>query len=237
MNVLITGGASGLGKDITLLLAKDNKKSIHITYNSSKDEALSLSSKNNNVNCINLNFKDTKSINSLISLIPKLDIDVLINNAYSGSNTIHFNKIDIDILKKSFENNILPTLLITKSSINIFKTKKFGKIINILSSYIKSKPKVGLSEYIANKSYLLSMSNSWASEFARHNITSNSISPSFMKTNFTKNIDPRIIETIKNNNPLRELLKTKDVAEAVEYFVNCSQQVNGQNLVINNNLD
>ena len=114
---------------------------------------------------------------------------------------------------------------------------QFGKIINILSSYIMSKPKVGLSEYIANKSYLLSMSNSWASEFARHNRTSNSISPSFMNTNFTKNIDPRIIETIKNNNPLREILKTKDVAEAVEYFVNCSQQVNGQNLVINNNLD
>ena len=81
------------------------------------------------------------------------------------------------------------------------------------------------------------MSRSWAVEYSRFNITSNSVSPSFMETNFTQEIDSRIVEKIKSSNPLKKFLKTKEVAQSVEYFVNCSQQINGQNLVINNNLE
>lgn len=235
MIILITGGASGLGKEIALLLKKNQENEVYITYNKTKIEKSHINIKDKN--CIHLNFKDNNSIDKLINLIPKLNIDVLINNAYDSMSTMHFRKMNRNILYNSFKRNVLPTLLITQAAINSFREKKFGKIINILSSSIISKPKIGWSEYIANKSYLLSMSKSWATEYSRFNITSNSVSPSFMETNFTKEIDSRIIEKIKNSNPLKQLLKTKEVAQSVEYFVNCSQQINGQNLVINNNLD
>lgn len=235
MVILITGGASGLGKEITFLLNKSQNHEIYITYNKTKidKDYLNIEDKN----CIYLNFRDHISIEKLVNLIPKLNVDVLINNAYDSMTTMHFRKMDRNILHDSFRINVLPTLLITQAAINNFRKNKFGKIINILSSSIISKPKVGWSEYIANKSYLLSMSRSWAVEYSRFNITSNSVSPSFMETNFTQEIDSRIVEKIKSSNPLKKFLKTKEVAQSVEYFVNCSQQINGQNLVINNNLE
>jgi NAD(P)-dependent dehydrogenase (short-subunit alcohol dehydrogenase family) len=131
----------------------------------------------------------------------------------------------------------MPTLRITKEAIKVFRKKKFGKIINIISSAIINKPLIGLSAYIANKSYLISMSKSWATEGVKFNITSNSISPSFMQTNLTSDTDERVIDQMNKEHPLKRLLTTDEVAEAVKFFIRSSQQINGTNLIINAGAD
>src|ERR1019366_7084787 len=120
-----------------------------------------------------------------------------------------------------------------QEAIKTFRKKKFGKIINIISSALVNKPPIGWSEYVANKSYLLAMSKAWAAECIKFNITSNSISPSFMLTNLTSDTDERVIEQMKEEHPLKRLLTTDEVAEAVVFFTKSSQQINGTNLVIN----
>ena len=121
--------------------------------------------------------------------------------------------------------------------ITLFRKKKFGKIITILTSAIINKPPLGYSEYAAVKAYIGSLSKSWASENADFNITSNCISPSFMQTNLTKDTDERTIEAIIQLTPLKKLLTTEEVAEAVSYFVSCSQHINGTNLLMNSGSD
>jgi 3-oxoacyl-[acyl-carrier protein] reductase len=86
---------------------------------------------------------------------------------------------------------------------------------------------------VANKNYLLSLSKSWAVENARHRITSNCISPSFMETDFTATTDARIIEQIKEAHPLKTLVTPDEVADAVLFFCHCSIHINGVNLPIN----
>ena len=46
-------------------------------------------------------------------------------------------------------------------------------------------------------------------------------------------VDERIIDQIINDNPLKKILSTCEVAESVSYLVNSSQQINGIDLVIN----
>ena len=94
-------------------------------------------------------------------------------------------------------------------------------------------PPIGLSEYVANKAYLLSMSKSWAHENSKYNVTSNSISPSFMMTPLNKFEDERLVENMTKAHPLKTLLKEEEVAEAVSFLINASQQINGINLPIN----
>jgi NAD(P)-dependent dehydrogenase (short-subunit alcohol dehydrogenase family) len=170
---------------------------------------------------------------NLVNLLPSLDLDVVVNNAVTSLNKNHFHKIESHDFLLSFQNNILPTLQITQECIKIFRKKKFGKIINIASSYVINKPPMGLSEYVANKAYLISMSNSWAIENIRFNITSNSISPTYMQTQFTSETDERIVEEMIKNHALKKLLTTEEVADNVLYFVNCTQHINGVNLLIN----
>jgi len=233
MNILITGGSSGLGKATVEKLAKLNGFIIYFTYANSIEAAKKITAEYPNTRSLHCNFSDPASVDELVGGMAALEIDVLINNASSGFHKDHFHKINAGIIKNSFEINVLPVLKITGEAIKIFRKKKFGKIITVLSSYIIDKPPTGLSEYVANKSYLLSMHKSWATENIRFNITSNCISPSFMETNFTVDTDERIVSQMKEDHPLKALLTTAEVADVILFYINASQQINGTNMIIN----
>lgn len=232
MNILITGGASGLGAAITRILAADSTKIIHFTYYSSHKHAKQLESEFPNSKAICCNFSEKKDIESLVAQIDSMDLDVLINNALCGLTQAHFHKQLPETFRNSYINNVLPTLTITQKAIKLFRKKKFGKIITILTSYLL-KPPTGMSEYVANKAYLASMSRSWATENARFNISSNCISPSIMRTDLTKDIDDRVIDELIKKHPLKSLLAPEEVASEVLALVNSSQHINGTNRIMN----
>ena len=54
-----------------------------------------------------------------------------------------------------------------------------------------------------------------------------------MKTNFTKDIDERIVEQIKNNNPLKKLLKSEEIAQIIKWMINSTEHLNGVNIPVN----
>jgi NAD(P)-dependent dehydrogenase (short-subunit alcohol dehydrogenase family) len=159
---------------------------------------------------------------------------VLINNAFAGEPLASYSyKNAIDVYAKDFENNVLPTLQITKAALGIFKKQKSGKVITILTSFIHGTPPTGSSSYVATKSYLRSMAKSWASECIKFNVSSNTISPSFMQTQFTADVDSRIIESMEKEHPLKEILPVSEVVKAVKYLSEASSHVNGIDLLIN----
>ena len=238
MKILITGGASGLGKDITLRLASKQEHEVFLTYCHSKDEAGRIEAQFQNAHSIQVDFENNEDIQRLIDFMQDKNIDVLINNAISlGINKTHFHKMAKEDFLQGIKRNVLPVLSITQAAIEIFRKKKFGKIITILTSSLVNKPPVGYSEYTACKAYLLSMSKSWANENSSFNISSNCISPAFMKTELTSDTDERIIENMTAEHPLKTLLSTEETAKAVDFFVEASQQYNGINFIINAGTD
>lgn len=238
MNILITGGASGLGESITQKMASNTANKVYYTYNKSEENTIKIHEMHPNTVAIKCDFNIKEDFDSLICKMETMNLDMLVNNAYSGEAIkAHFHKIPIIDFKNDFENNILPTIAITQKAISIFKKKKSGKIITILTSFLTDSPPIGASVYVANKAYLSSLVKSWAKENSAYNITSNSISPSFMTTNFTKNVDERVVEQIANNNPLKKLLTIEEVADVVYFFSNSSQQINGLDFLINSGVN
>jgi len=233
MNILITGGASGLGKAITTKLCQEPKNKVIFTYNSSLEEAQKIEEQFSNAKSFKLDFNSQENIHQFIDKMHELNLDVLVNNAITGYTQNYFHKMKIDVFLNSFRKNIMPVIQITQQFIKENRKKKSGKIITILTSAIINKPPLGWAEYVANKAYLKSLSKSWAIENSAFGITSNCISPSIMMTNLTKDIDKRLIEGMKESNPNKSLLNEYEVAEAVCFFTNTSSQINGTNLVIN----
>jgi len=234
MNILITGGASGLGESITKRLAQDKNNSIYFTYSRSAENAQKINKEFSNTIAIKCDFTNAAEVNALKDKIASLNLDVLINNAYGGSFIkTHFHKLAADDFLNEFRDNLIPTITLTQAAINSFRKKKSGKIITILSAILLNKPNIGSAIYAANKAYLSQLTKVWATENTNFNITSNSVSPEFMLTSFTSDMDERLLEQIKENHPLKKLLTTEEVAETVAYLVNASSQVNGIDILMN----
>ena len=234
MNILVTGGASGLGEAITRKLAKNKENIIYFTYSKSEEKASILTSEFTNTISVKCDFKNEEDLERLLSDIPKFNLDVLVNNAYTGSFlTTYFHKIDLINFENEFLNDVIPTIRITQSVISEFRKKKSGKIITVLTSALLNTPPIGSSIYLANKSCLEEMTKVWAIENGRFNITSNSISPSMMETGITQSIDERIIDQLKGNHPLKRFVSTDEVADSVDYLTTVSTHMNGVNIVIN----
>jgi 3-oxoacyl-[acyl-carrier protein] reductase len=233
MNILVTGGASGLGEAITKTLAQNAGDKIYFTYNKSAEKSAQTQKDFPNTTGISCNFEDEQSLDKLIKHLPELKINVLIHNAFTGFEKKHFHKLPPDYFLNNFKKNIVPVIRLTQEAITLFRKEKFGKIITILSSVVINKPPVGWSEYTAQKNYLLSLSKSWAVENAAFNITANTVSPSFMQTSLTRDTDERILEEMTQQHPLKKLLSLEEVAETVFFLTHCSQQINGTNSILN----
>ncbi len=235
MNVLITGGTSGLGKATVELLVKD-KHQVFFSYLATEEfsaVAKELEATYNNAKAIPLNFCEPESIDGFCEKLKGWEIDVLVNCTYFGKpQNTYFHKTAPEDFAKSFEMNIIPTVKITQTAIEMMKKRKFGKIINIITEAVMGLPPMGYTLYACNKAYLMKLSDVINKEYTRYNITSNCILPAYMQTNFAT-VDERILEQMQKEHPLKKLLTVGEVAQAVKFFIDASQQVNGVKLPIN----
>ena len=235
MNILITGGTSGLGKATVELLVKEGHQ-VYFSYLAT-DEFTAVAKEMENtysaVNAIPLNFCETESVDGFCEQLKESNIDVLVNCTYVGKpQTTYFHKIAAEDFQKAFEMNIIPTVKITQAAIEVMKKKKFGKIINIITEAVMGLPPMGYTLYACNKAYLMKLSDVINKEYTRYNITSNCILPAYMQTNFAM-VDERILEQMQMEHPLKKLLTVGEVAQTIKFCVDASQQVNGVKLPIN----
>jgi 3-oxoacyl-[acyl-carrier protein] reductase len=232
MNILITGGSSGLGSSITQTLSRLHPSSkIYFTYNRSEEAARKIASSFSNAEPLHCDYSDVDSVHRLKEIIAKENIQVLVNNAIAAYTTNYFHKTAEESFLAGFQTNLLPVIGITQAFISHARKQKFGKIITILSAAIDNAP-VGSSMYTAEKMYLYGLSKTWAKENISFNISANTVSPSFMKTTLHEGLDERVVEEMEKKHPLKKLLTTEEVAEVVQFLVTAPQHINGQNFRI-----
>ena len=234
MKILLTGGASGLGESITRTLAKDSNNTVYFTFSKSSAKAKQLEAEFKNTIAVSCDFSNENDVNALATQIAELELDVIIHNAYSGDYLkTHFHKIESTDFLTDFKVNVLPVITLTQAAINAFRKQKSGKIITVLTSALVDVPPVGSAVYTSTKAYLGKLTEVWANENAKFNITSNSVSPAFMETAMTSSTDERVKEQMIENNPAKRLLTTEEVAEAIAFLVNDATHINGKDFVIN----
>jgi NAD(P)-dependent dehydrogenase (short-subunit alcohol dehydrogenase family) len=234
MKIVITGGASGLGEAITRAFAKDAVSNVCFTYNKSVEKAGHILREYGNTTGIKCDLTNKKERHQLIEHIRAFEPDVLVNNAYNGSFLgTHFHKTAAEAFLTNFENNIIPVIEVTQAAIECFRKKKQGKIITILTAALTNVPPVGSAVYIAGKAYLEKLTKVWAAENGRFNISSNTVSPSFLTTDLTSGLDERVVSQIKESHPLKTLLTVEEVAESVLFLANSSSQLNGIDILLN----
>ena len=110
---------------------------------------------------------------------------------------------------------------------------KYGRIVNI-TSIVGHTGNLGQANYSASKAGMVAMSKSLAIEYAKKNINVNCISPGFIKTAMTDQIDEKFKEAIISKIPSSRLGDPQDIANAVIFLASShSDYINGETLHVN----
>lgn len=211
---IVTGCSKGIGREITLELARDGYDIIG-TYNTSLEEAKGLSERVKmigvNLYPYKLDLLDDKSIDSFLKFVKSNygNIDLLVNNAaLSLDNEIDYKTSDefIDVLKV---NLIGPFLLIKE----LYKIMNNGIIINISSTNgINTYTKLDI-DYSASKAGLINLTKSLA--LTLDNVKLYAICPNWVNTESIKNMDQEYLKSEMKRVGQKGLISPKTIANKV----------------------
>jgi len=215
MNVFLTGGSRGIGKEI---------KNFY-------------ESKNHKVICPNRNELDLSDINSIDNYLSNfnLPIDILINNA--GINDAYkISEIDYLNLHKILDTNFTSHLIITKHFLKYFIDKKYGRIINV-GSVRTDILKQGRLGYSISKNCLHFLTKYIVLENSGLDILANTISPGYVESDMLyKNNSIDEINKMISKIPLGFLCDPLEIAK-LSYFLSIDNKyITGQNIFIDGGL-
>ena len=118
-----------------------------------------------------------------------------------------------------------------KFAIKKMLKKKYGKIINI-TSIVGHTGNLGQANYAASKAGIIAFSKSLAIEYAK-NININCVSPGFIKTEMTDNINEEFKKTLINKIPSGEL-GTGRMFQIVAFLASdMAKYINGETIHVN----
>ncbi len=181
---LITGISSGLGKALAEAVMQSGDIVIGTFRNAAQTVAFNAEHAQNNHYALTMDITKSEEIRSAwLAVMEKYGrIDVLVNNAGVGF-VGAVEEASIDEVRQVFEANVFGTLLLTQTSLPMFRAQKSGHIVQISShGGIKAFP--GFGVYNASKFALEGFSEALAAEIAPLGVKVSIIEPGPFRTNF-----------------------------------------------------
>lgn len=237
--VLITGGTSGIGKQIAITFAQHGA-SVAI-FGTNQERAKQVKQELMAQKIFDeqqflaeiVNVSDKKSTDAAIQDILEKwgGIDILINNAgitrdglLMKMNEEHWDEV-LDVNLKSVFN-------MCQALVRPMMKARSGKIINI-SSVVGLTGNAGQVNYSASKSGVIGFTKSLAQELATRGITVNCIAPGFIETPMTDKLTDAQKEGILSKIPMGRLGDAKEIANAALFLASdLSNYMTGQVLTV-----
>lgn len=230
---VITGGTTGIGKEIALTLAQDGFD-VAVNYvqldDTVKKEIEAMGRK-----CILVQGDVTsmeameKMTNEIIEKLGR--IDVLVNNAGITRDTLLLRMTETDF-DSVLNVNMKGAFCTMKNIVPVMMKQRSGRIINI-SSVVGMVGNAGQVNYSASKAALLGMTKSLAKEVASRGILVNAVAPGFIATRMTDKLTDAQKENILTQIPLKRMGSPKDIANAVAFLASDrASYITGHTLVV-----
>jgi 3-oxoacyl-[acyl-carrier protein] reductase len=236
---LVTGGSRGIGRAICQKLAAQGFN-ILINYKSNHEEARTtqqlVEALNQKAELLQFDVADKtaveKSIGEWLSANTDKTIEILVNNAGIRNDALMIWMTD-EQWRSVINSSLDGFYFVTKSVINQMLTKRYGRIVNVVSlSGIKGMP--GQINYSAAKAGVIGATKALAQEVARRNVTVNAVAPGFISTDMTKDLN----ETeLKKLIPMQRFGSPDEVAEVVAFLASDkASYITGEVIHINGGL-
>lgn len=231
---LVTGGTSGIGKEIVAELLSEGCKVI-TCYSNNEENAKKLEEEIGNESLLVLKC-DVSNEEQVINMFKKIkerfgSLDYLVNNAGTFIDNL-IKDFSIEDFKKVLDINLLGKVICTKQAYSIMNDG--GSIVNI-SSHLGVIPCTESPAYCAAAAGIINFTKATALEYADKKIRANSICPAFTPTPLSlrrwkqEEIDQKLKET-----PLGRFSTPEDTAKLCLFLLSDdSSFITGENIWLN----
>ncbi|MGC9100945.1 MAG: 3-oxoacyl-[acyl-carrier-protein] reductase [Caldisericum sp.] len=218
--VIITGGASGIGRETAQIFAKEGGRIAIFDMNEAGLREVEDAIRATGGECIGykVDVSDFESVNSAVQKVLNdfHTIDVLVNNA--GITRDNFLvKMDIEDWNRVIAINLTGTFNCGKAVLPIMMEKMSGVVVNV-SSVVGVYGNIGQSNYAASKAGVIGLTKTWAKEFGKKGIRVNAVAPGFIKTPMTEKVPDKVIEYMVSKTPMGRMGEAREVANAILFL-------------------
>ena len=219
---IVTGGATGLGKEFVLSLAREGVN-ICFTYmrDEERPEQLIDTVKNSasvEIIAVKTDLSDEQSRENLFATcIERLgNADILVNNAGITRDNL-FMRMSDEEWAQVIDVNLTASFRLMRGVLRGMMKARWGRIVNI-TSVVGATGNPGQANYAAAKAGLVGMSKSLAYEVASRGITVNCVAPGFIATAMTDKLNDDQKGKILTQIPAGTMGAPTDIAAAVLYL-------------------
>lgn len=240
---LVTGGGRGIGRDITLALARAGAD-VAIFYRSREQEAEQTAQAAREMGrqaCVVQ--QDMGVLDGLPAAFARVvdglgKVHVLVNNA-GIADLVPFDQVDEALMERTLRVNVMgPFFLAQAAARHMIEAGHGGRIINITSTN-GFMAEALLAPYNASKGAMELLTRSLAIELGPHGITVNSVAPGLVETEIGEDFPLKdgFWEYATEHIPLGRLGQPSHVAGAVVYLASdAASYITGQRIVIDGGL-
>lgn len=234
---LVTGASSGIGRATARALS-DSGARVCINFFGDNQDAISaqkeLTAHGGEAMIYEADVSNAAAVSKMVERVEEKwgSIDILVNNAAPPIKRKLLEEFSWEEILAQLNVHCRGALNTMQAVLPKMKEKKYGRIINVLSSYILSAPPQQMAAYIIAKEALFGLSKSAAVEFVKFGIRVNMVSPGPTDTRLFDNLPPRVKELVGAQTSLGRLLEPREIAEVIVNLAVAHNQNNGVNIPI-----
>jgi 3-oxoacyl-[acyl-carrier protein] reductase len=239
---LVTGGASGIGRAIAELFAREGAAIgiVDLERERARTIAGEIAAAGAKTAAAHADVADEPQVKSAIAeIVAKLgEIDILVNNAGIDT-TCELETMSTEMWDRMIDVHLKGTFLCTREVLPSMRRKKWGRIIS-LSSQLAHKGAPTMVHYCAAKAGIMGFTRALAYEVARDGITVNCLNPGPINTPLLHAIPEDWLKRKKSELPIGRFGEVGEVAPAAlllasdegSYFIGASMNMNGGDYMV-----
>lgn len=243
--VVVTGGARGLGRSITLAFLREGARVV-INYHTSRNSAEQLAAAHpGRAIAVQADVRDRAQVDALIATAGEsfgAPVSTVVNNAlvdfsFDGDARPKADEIDYDAFAAQFSGAVQGAVNVIQAALPAFDRAGSGRVINIGTNLFQH-PVVPYHDYTAAKAALLSLTRTFAADLGPRRITINIVSGGLLRTTDASAATPEaVFDGIAEGTPLRTVTTPDELADTVLFFASpWARAITGQNLVVDGGL-
>jgi len=228
---IVTGGGAGIGKAISLALAKEGADVTitDVNLETAQQTVQEIEALGRKSFAAPADVSDSTAVESFINTVVEEfgRIDILVNNAGITRDSLLIRMKDAD-WESVLKINLTGTFNCTRAVSKIMMKQRSGRIVN-MASVIGLMGNAGQANYAASKAGVIALTKSAAKELASRGILVNAIAPGFIMTRMTDVLPEQVKNEMLNRIPLSRFGKPEDVANTVLFLVSdAANYITGQ---------